>query len=118
MTTTEIMVPDIGDFDGVEVIEVLVAVGDTVEKEDSLVSLESDKATMEIPSPLAGVVQELKISVGDKVSQGDLILLMEGEAASDKPQASSSTADSPPLEASVASGLAAPAADIEAEVLV
>ena len=64
MTTTEIMVPDIGDFDGVEVIEVLVAVGDTVEKEDSLVSLESDKATMEIPSPLAGVVQELKISVG------------------------------------------------------
>ena len=116
--TIEVAVPDIGDFEGVEVIEILVAAGDTVAKEDSLISLESDKATMEIPSPSSGVVQTLKVSVGDKVSQGDLILLMEGEATSHKPQASSSTADSSQLEASATSDLAAPAADIEAEVLV
>ncbi len=73
----EVKVPDIGDFDGVDVIEILVAPGDEVNAEDSLISLESDKATMEIPSPASGVVKELKIAVGDQVSEGDLVLLLE-----------------------------------------
>jgi pyruvate dehydrogenase E2 component (dihydrolipoamide acetyltransferase) len=76
----EIRVPDIGDFKDVEVIEILVKPGDTVAKEQSLVSLESDKATMEIPSPEAGVVKELKVKVGDKVSEGSLILKLESVA--------------------------------------
>jgi len=78
---TEVRVPDIGDFKNVEVIEVLVKPGDAVSKEQSLVTLESDKATMEIPSPGAGVVKELRIKVGDKVSQGSPILLLEGQEA-------------------------------------
>jgi len=73
----DIKVPDIGDFKDVEVIEVLVKPGDAVAKEQSLISLESDKATMEIPAPRAGVVKEIKLKVGDKVSQGSLILTME-----------------------------------------
>ena len=73
----DILVPDIGDFKEVEVVEILVKPGDTVAKEQSLVSLESDKATMEIPSPEAGVVKELKIKVGDKVSQGSVLLALE-----------------------------------------
>ncbi len=76
----EVKVPDIGDFDAVEVIEVLVKIGDTVKKEDSLITLESDKATMEIPSPQAGVVKEIKIKAGDKVSEGSLILMIETSA--------------------------------------
>jgi len=78
----DVLVPDIGDFKDVEVIEILVKPGDTVAKEQSLVSLESDKATMEIPSPEAGVVKELKIKVGDKVSEGSPLLVLEpgGEA--------------------------------------
>jgi pyruvate dehydrogenase E2 component (dihydrolipoamide acetyltransferase) len=77
----DVLVPDIGDFKDVEVIEVLVKPGDTVAKEQSLVSLESDKATMEIPSPEAGVVKELKVKVGDKVSQGSVLLGLEASAA-------------------------------------
>ena len=73
----EIPVPDIGDFDEVEVIEILVKAGDKVETEDSLISLESDKATMEIPSPESGIVKQLKVSIGDKVSPGSIILLLE-----------------------------------------
>ena len=73
----EVKVPDIGDFKEVEVIEVLVKPGDAVAKEQSLITLESDKATMEIPSPGAGVASELKVKVGDKVSKGSLILLMD-----------------------------------------
>jgi dihydrolipoamide dehydrogenase len=86
MASNEVKVPDIGDFKSVEVIEVLVKPGDTVAKEQSLVTLESDKATMEIPSPGAGVVKELRIKVGDKVSKGSPILVLEGaEAAKDAP---------------------------------
>jgi pyruvate dehydrogenase E2 component (dihydrolipoamide acetyltransferase) len=73
----DILVPDIGDFEGVEVIEILVAPGDSVSLEDPLVSLESDKAAMEIPSEVAGTIKELKVNIGDKVSQGDLLLTME-----------------------------------------
>lgn len=73
----EVLVPDIGNFDSVDVIEVLVAVGDTIAKEDSLVTVESDKASMDIPSSHAGVVKELKVAVGDKVAKGSLLLLVE-----------------------------------------
>ena len=76
----DVLVPDIGDFKEVEVIEILVKPGDTVAKEQSLVSLESDKATMEIPAPEAGVVKELKIKVGDKVSEGSILLSLEPAA--------------------------------------
>lgn len=75
--TIEITVPDIGDFSAVPVIEVLVGVGDSVQTEQSLVTLESDKATMEIPAPQAGVIRELKLKVGDEVSQGDLVATLE-----------------------------------------
>jgi pyruvate dehydrogenase E2 component (dihydrolipoamide acetyltransferase) len=91
---SQVVVPDIGDFKEVEVIEVLVKPGDSVTKEQSLITLESDKATMEIPSPGAGVVKELKVKVGDKLSKGSPILVLDdksnGEAPPDeklKPQA-------------------------------
>ncbi len=74
---TEVKVPDIGDFKDVDVIEILVKPGDTVVKEASLITLESDKATMEIPSPAAGVVKELRVKLGDKVAEGSMILLLE-----------------------------------------
>jgi len=84
----EIFVPDIGDFSDVEVIEILVSVGDTVAAEDSLISVESDKASMEIPCPEAGVVKELKVNLGDTVSEGSLILILEpGEGAAAAPVA-------------------------------
>src|SRR3954452_15630844 len=73
----EVLVPDIGDFKDVPVIEVLVKPGDSVKAEDSLITLESDKATMEVPAPFAGVVKELKIKTGDKVSEGAAILSLE-----------------------------------------
>src|SRR3954471_4648415 len=81
MAGTEVKVPDIGDFKSVEVIEVLVKPGDSVAKEQSLITLESDKATMEIPSPGPGVVQSIKVKVGDKVAQGSVILTLEGTIA-------------------------------------
>ena len=77
---TEVKVPDIGDFKEVDVIEILVKPGDTVAKEASLITVESDKATMEIPSPAAGVVKELKVKLGDKVAEGSMILLLEASA--------------------------------------
>jgi len=73
----EVTLPDIGDFANVEIIEVLVAPGDRVEPEQSLLTLESEKATLDIPSPLGGLVRELKVSVGDRLNRGDLILTME-----------------------------------------
>src|SRR5258706_5449556 len=82
---SQVVVPDIGDFKEVEVIEVLVKPGDAVTKEQSLITLESDKATMEIPSPSDGVVKELKIKVGDKVSKGAPILELDARAAERKP---------------------------------
>ena len=87
----EVKVPDIGDLKEVGVIEVLVAPGDRVEKEGSLITVESDKATMEIPSPVAGVVKELKIKVGDKVAKGSLILILD-EAAGSAPVAPAQSA--------------------------
>ena len=81
----EVKVPDIGDFNDIPVIEILVKVGDTVKKEDSLVALESDKATMEVPSPVAGVVKELKVAVGDKVSEGKVVLIVEASESAPAP---------------------------------
>jgi len=81
MATREISVPDIGDFKDVDVIEVLVKPGDAVQAEQSLITVESDKATMEIPSPTAGVVKEMRIKQGDKVSKGSLILLLDADGA-------------------------------------
>src|SRR6185295_13756435 len=85
MPANEVKVPDIGDFKSVEVIEILVKPGDTVAKEQSLITLESDKATMEIPSPGAGTVQSIKVKVGDKVSKGSSILVLEGKQESAAP---------------------------------
>src|SRR5690242_6213601 len=88
MAAEEVKVPDIGDFKEVEVIEVLVKPGDSVAKEQSLITLESDKATMEIPSPGAGVVREIKVKVGEKVSKGSLILLMDAAEKNSPPEKS------------------------------
>jgi dihydrolipoamide dehydrogenase len=91
--TVEVKVPDIGDFEDVAVIEVLVKAGDRVEKETSLITLESDKATLEVPSPHAGIVKELRVKVGDKVSQGSLVLQLEREES-----AAVAEAPAPPQE--------------------
>lgn len=85
MSQVEIKVPDIGDFKEVEVIELLVKPGDTVKAEQSLITVESDKASMEIPSSHAGVVRELKVKIGDKVAEGSLILMLDADAANAAP---------------------------------
>jgi pyruvate dehydrogenase E2 component (dihydrolipoamide acetyltransferase) len=90
MATIDIQVPDIGDFDEVTVIELMVKVGDTVKAEQSLITVESDKASMEIPSSHAGVVKELKVQLGDKVKQGSLVVILEGEGAAAAPAAAAS----------------------------
>src|SRR5215831_7619728 len=97
MATREISVPDIGDFKDVDVIEVLVKPGDTVRPEQSLITVESDKATMEIPSPAAGVVKEMRVKTGDKVSKGSLILLLDadGGSASSAPRKAQEPAAAP-----------------------
>ncbi|HEY7743426.1 MAG TPA: biotin/lipoyl-containing protein, partial [Burkholderiales bacterium] len=76
MSVIEVKVPDIGDFKNIPVIEVLVKPGDRIDKEAALVTLESDKATMDVPAPAAGVVKEVRVKVGDKVSEGSLVLVL------------------------------------------
>src|SRR5881296_1991475 len=97
MPGIEVKVPDIGDFKNVEVIEVLVKPGDAVAKEQSLVTLESDKATMEIPSPAAGTVQSIRIKLGDKVSQGSVILVLD--SAGEETAAAKASKPAPPAAA-------------------
>ena len=80
MTETEIKVPNIGDFKDVEVIEVLVSEGQSIKKNDALITIESDKSSVEIPSNLEGKIKNLKIKVGDKVSEGDLILTVDSDS--------------------------------------
>jgi pyruvate dehydrogenase E2 component (dihydrolipoamide acetyltransferase) len=111
--TIEIKVPDIGDFSEVEVIEVLVAEGDTINAEQSLITVESDKASMEIPAPEAGVVKSVKVKVGDKIKEGSIILQMEAAgAASEKPAEPAKKAESAPAPAAKeAAQAAAPVAD-------
>ena len=82
MSAIEVKVPDIGDFKDVPVIEILVKAGDAVAKEQSLITVESDKATMEIPAPEAGTVKDIKVKLGDTVNQGSLIMIMETAGAS------------------------------------
>jgi len=94
--TIEVKVPDIGDFKNIPIIEVLVRPGDVIQPEDPLVTLESDKATMEVPAPAAGVVKELKVKVGDKVSEGTLVLLLDAAAASPRPDEAPASAKSGP----------------------
>ena len=132
MSLIEIKVPDIGDFAEVTVIELLVKPGDSVKAEQSLITVESDKASMEIPSSQAGVVKELKVKLGDKVSEGSLVLLLEGEgaaaaapASAPAPAAAASASNASVGGASAAQAAAAPAAasyaggaDIECDMLV
>ena len=94
MSLKDVLVPDIGNFDSVDVIEVLVKAGDTIAKDDSLITVESDKASMDIPAPFAGVVKEVKIKVGDKIAQGHLLLTMEA-AETAPPEAAPVLAPSP-----------------------
>ena len=114
--TIEVTVPDIGDAADVDVIEILVSVGDEVQAEDGLITLETDKATMDVPCPQAGKVVELKVKEGDKVSEGSLVLLLEvggaAEASAPAAEAAPATAAAPAAEA------LAPAADEEIEVTV
>ena len=79
-----IVLPDVGDFQDIEIIEILVAPGDVVEQEQSIIVLESDKATMEIPSPYAGTIEALNVSVGDRVNEGDAIASLKTDAAAEK----------------------------------
>jgi pyruvate dehydrogenase E2 component (dihydrolipoamide acetyltransferase) len=104
MAAVEVKVPDIGDFKDVEVIEVLVKAGDRIAPEQSLVTVESDKASMEIPSTSGGVVKEMKVKVGDKVNEGSVLLVLEGEAgaapaSSPQPARAEAGAASPPAPA-------------------
>src|SRR5205085_9265296 len=108
MSTLEIKVPDIGDFKDVPIIQVFVKPGDAVKPEDPLIALESDKATMDVPSPAAGTVKELKIKVGDRVSQGKVILVLDAAAAGDGHGARAPSTG--PAGGNGASAAAAPAA--------
>jgi pyruvate dehydrogenase E2 component (dihydrolipoamide acetyltransferase) len=109
MAAVEVKVPDIGDFDEVAVIEVLVKVGDAVKAEQSLITVESDKASMEIPSSTAGVVKELKVEVGSKVREGSVVLVLEAEGAG-AAAAPAPAAAAAPAPAPAAAAPAAPAA--------
>lgn len=110
MSLIEVLVPDIGNFDSVDVIEVLVKPGDTIAKEDSLITVESDKASMDIPSSQAGVVKEIKVKVGDKVAKGSLILMVEAEAAASAPaKAEAPVVTATPTPAPVVATLVTPA---------
>lgn len=108
MALVEVKVPDIGDFDEVDVIELLVKVGDTVTAEQSLITVESDKASMEIPAPGGGVVKALNVQLGDKVKQGSLLLTMEAES-SGQPASASAPASKIEEPAAAAEVVAAPA---------
>jgi pyruvate dehydrogenase E2 component (dihydrolipoamide acetyltransferase) len=111
MSQLEIKIPDIGDFKEVEVIELLVKPGDTVKAEQSLITVESDKASMEIPSSASGVVKELKVKIGDKVAEGSLILLLD---AADGAMAAPAPASAPAPAAAAPAPVAAPAAPLPA----
>ena len=111
MSQVEVKVPDIGDFKEVEVIELLVKPGDTVQAEQSLITVESDKASMEIPSSASGVVKELKVKLGDKVAEGSLVLLLEvSEAASAPAPAATAASASASAAPATSTSAAAPAA--------
>src|SRR5690606_30060518 len=109
MASIEVQVPDIGDFDEVAVIELLVKPGDAVKAEQSLITVESDKASMEIPSSHAGVVKELKVKLGDKVKQGSVVVVLEAEGAAAAPAPAAPPAATPATAPAAASPAPAPA---------
>src|SRR3990167_4577874 len=109
MALIEVKVPDIGDFDEVAIIEVLVKAGDTVKAEQSLITVESDKASMEIPSSHAGVVKELKVALGDKVSEGSVVLVLESAEAAPAPAPAAAPAATPAPASAPAAAAPAPA---------
>lgn len=118
----EVKVPDVGDFKNIPIVEILVKPGDRVKPEDPLIALESDKATMEVPSPVAGIVKELKVKVGDKVSQGSLVLTLDADAAAAAapPPAKAAATPIAPSPAAMPQTAAAflGGADIECDMLV
>ena len=118
MSIVEVKVPDIGDFKDVPVIELLVKVGDTVKAEDSLVTLESDKATMDVPSPVSGVITELKLKIGDKVAEGSLVALIDSAAAGQiaVAPAAAAAAAAPSATPAAAAPVAAAATEVEVKV--
>ena len=129
--STEVKVPDIGDFGDVEIIEVAVSPGDRVQVEQGLITLESDKATMDVPSPLAGVVTSVAVTVGDRVSEGSLILTLEGDSQTDAagadpapgaeaaaPRDTVPDPDAAPPESAPSPAVAAADADVQAQVVV
>jgi len=107
MALLEVQVPDIGDFDEVTVIELMVKVGDTVKAEQSLITVESDKASMEIPSSTAGVVKEMRVALGDKVKQGSIVLVVEAAGAAVAPAAAPAAAVAAPAPAPAPAAVAA-----------
>ncbi len=107
--TIEVKVPDIGDYSNVPVIEILVAVGDTVAKDQGLVTLESDKATLEVPSTAAGVVKEIKVKLDDKLSEGDVVVVLEAAGAAAAPAPAAPAATPAPAAQPAAAAAAAPA---------
>jgi pyruvate dehydrogenase E2 component (dihydrolipoamide acetyltransferase) len=109
MALLEVQVPDIGDFDEVTVIELMVKVGDTVKAEQSLITVESDKASMEIPSSMAGVVKEMRVALGDKVKQGSIVLVVQAAGAAVAPAAAPAAAVAAPAPAAVAAASVAAA---------
>ena len=109
MALVEVKVPDIGDFKDVAIIELLVKAGDTVKAEQSLLTVESDKASMEIPSSAAGVVKEMKVAMGDKVNEGTVILLLETGAAAPAPAPAPAASASAPAPAPAQASAPAPA---------
>ena len=112
---TEVKVPDIGDFKDIPVIEIMVKAGDKIKAEDPLISLESDKATMDVPAPAAGTVKELKVKIGDKVSEGSLVLLLEAEGAGGGAAAAPAAAPTP-LVSPAPAAVSAPAGIAEVRV--
>src|SRR5438270_9123916 len=109
MSLTEVKVPDIGDFKDVSVIELLVKPGDTIKPEQSLVTVESDKASMEIPSSTGGVVKDVKVKLGDKISEGSVLLTLDGAAAGAPAPAPAAKAPAPaPAPQAAAPAPAAP----------
>src|SRR5262245_37938934 len=121
MATQEVKVPDIGDFKDVPIIQVFVKPGDAVKKEDPLISLESDKATMDVPSPAGGTVKELKVKVGDRVSEGRVILVLEMAEEGARPAAKPPAQPAPPAAAAPApapAGAYSGKADLEAAMIV
>ncbi|HKX44915.1 MAG TPA: biotin/lipoyl-containing protein, partial [Burkholderiaceae bacterium] len=104
MALVEVKVPDIGDFKDVEIIELLVKPGDTVKTEQSLLTVESDKASMEIPSSTAGVVKEMKVKLGDKVSEGSVVLVLDGADAAAAASPAAATPSPQPSPAAAGEG--------------